>query len=59
MKLLDIELREREKNAEELKMYKLILKRFGDGNFAAKARHKIQNHILTSNKNNDFLGLPQ
>jgi len=41
MELLGIELRDKERDADEIKTYKLILKRFGDGNLAAKARDKI------------------
>lgn len=53
-RLLDIELREAERNADEKKMYKLILKRFGDGNLTVKARDKIETHISGSDKCSDF-----
>jgi len=54
MELLGIELRDKERDADEIKTYKLILKRFGDGNLAAKARDKIGNYVPGSNKYNDL-----
>jgi len=54
MKLLDVELRETERNADEIKTYRLILKRIGDGNLAANTRDKIVNHLSGLNKYGDF-----